>query len=637
MKKYTFCYLEIVLLVLCCLSFVANGTENEGFVDDSLCANCHKKIAHQYQTLGMANAFKAATKENVIAKFDLPPFYHQESKRYYQMKLLNDGIYFTRHQLDSKGNIFAEYKRKVDWFLGSGHKSRSYLYQTENGELYLFPIAWYTELQQWGMSPGFDNSHHFGVNRQVVRECLFCHNAYPLSAIDQESWEPHIFSTKLPEGIGCQRCHGPGKTHIELAQNNNSNVTDIWASIINPEKLPKHQQNQVCDQCHLLPSVDFTGIRNPEKNVFSFKAGQDLNQYIFHIDPVDQLITRSDRFEINHHSYRLRQSQCFIKSNEELYCLDCHDPHHKADKNTLNNRVKETCINCHKEIKHSKPINNQQCISCHMQQRRTQDVVNVTMTDHKITLPSPQIKRLAINAELEANISAVEFYMPLNFDANERLVYQAVALIKHEKTDPEYLSVLEQYLFTQKKTNLSLYATLIEGLLDLGKINHAYQIIDKLLPQLPQNPLLNQWLGLILIKEGKQVEAQQLLQRLSQHSSSTPEVHYNLGLSYLIDNKLEEAEAQLRLALKKRDNFTPASFYLAKVLQKLKRNSDAIEQLNEVIKLQPNFDRAYLLLAEIYINLEQPKKAIESLELGQQFVINNQYIIKRLNTLIENQ
>ncbi|MBW3549201.1 MAG: hypothetical protein KY452_13855, partial [Actinobacteria bacterium] len=71
-------------------------------------------------------------------------------------------------------------EQPVDWVLGSGHTSRTYLYATPGGELYQLPLAWYSQDGgHWAMAPGFDRPDHVGLLRPVRRECMFCHNAYP--------------------------------------------------------------------------------------------------------------------------------------------------------------------------------------------------------------------------------------------------------------------------------------------------------------------------------------------------------------------------------------------------------------------------------------------------------------------------
>jgi hypothetical protein len=62
-----------------------------------------------------------------------------------------------------------------------------------------------------------------------------------------------IFPEKLPEGIDCQRCHGPGRAHVEAVSAHVS-LQAIQAAIVNPAKLNRDRQMEVCMQCHLETS-----------------------------------------------------------------------------------------------------------------------------------------------------------------------------------------------------------------------------------------------------------------------------------------------------------------------------------------------------------------------------------------------
>ncbi len=64
--------------------------------------------------------------------------------------------------------------------------------------------------------------------RRVRRECLFCHNAYPAEARIERPLrrDPFLSGTRLPEGIGCQRCHGPGAAHVELVTGGEARPSD---------------------------------------------------------------------------------------------------------------------------------------------------------------------------------------------------------------------------------------------------------------------------------------------------------------------------------------------------------------------------------------------------------------------------
>src|SRR6185437_4423130 len=124
---------------------------------------------------------------------------------------------------------------EIDYVMGSGNRVRTYLHRTPRGTLIELPLAWYSEKGgYWAMNPGYDTTHAI-TRRKINYECMFCHNAYPRipPGHDKPGAEP-VFSGNVPEGIDCQRCHGPGARHVRLASTSGASPSDIRASIVNP-------------------------------------------------------------------------------------------------------------------------------------------------------------------------------------------------------------------------------------------------------------------------------------------------------------------------------------------------------------------------------------------------------------------
>ena len=309
-----------------------------------------------------------------------------------------------RYQVDKRGREVHPFELPVTHVMGSGARARTYLHQTPEGRLVELPVSWYSQERRWAMSPGFDRPKHPGFTRTVNHKCMFCHNAYPSVAPERarQGWDHDVqFPKHLPAGIDCQRCHGPGGPHVRAAAAAEP-PNRVRAAIVNPARLSSERQMDVCMQCHL----ETTTFRLPEsyrrfgRGFYSYRPGEALGDYIVHFDHAPGT-GHDDKFEIVSAAYRLRQSPCFIKGEGKLTCTTCHHPHKAVSHATTASHYRERCLRCHSSKdaeRHSMAatdFSRSDCVNCHMPKRRTEDVVHVVMTDHRIQRKRPYRDLLA--------------------------------------------------------------------------------------------------------------------------------------------------------------------------------------------------------------------------------------------------
>ena len=367
------------------------------YVDSEECASCHADVAETYKRTGMGRSFFRPAAANTVEDFRTKnTFYHAASDRHYTL-VDRDGRYFQkRHQLGPDGKQTNIAEDEVHYVLGSGNHARTYLHQTEQKKLVELPIAWYAEKGgYWGMNPGYDWKHHSDFRRKITMECVFCHNGYPNSKSDSDRADMEaVFPSGVPEGIDCQRCHGPGGAHVRAPQ---------AANIVNPAKLSRDRNLEVCMQCHLettsapLPYA----VRRVGRGVFSYKPGEALSDYAIHFDHASGT-GHDDKFEIAGSAYRLRKSLCFQKS-DTMTCTTCHNPHNVPRGEEATRHYVSVCKSCHGDMAQlvaaRKHTASEDCLGCHMPKRRTDDVVHAVMTDHYIQRRTPSRDLLAPLAE----------------------------------------------------------------------------------------------------------------------------------------------------------------------------------------------------------------------------------------------
>ncbi len=209
----------IALLMSPCAS--PQAARDGNYVDGRVCASCHPAIDRSFRLTGMGRSFSSARPVNTVdSGLAKKPFYHKASDTWFTM-ILRDGRYFQRrYQIGFEGKETNIDEKSMDFVMGSGNHVRTYLHQTPAGAHEELPLAWYAEKGgYWAMNPGYDTPDQPDSRRKITYECMFCHNSYPEIPQGHEQLRAApVYSGQLPEGIDCQRCHGPGGAHVRAAQ-----------------------------------------------------------------------------------------------------------------------------------------------------------------------------------------------------------------------------------------------------------------------------------------------------------------------------------------------------------------------------------------------------------------------------------
>ncbi len=610
---------------LAALGFAVSGGAAPGYVDDRACALCHQGLYNDYQHLGMAQSFFRPAVERDIETFaaagsTAPSFQHAASGMAYQMQRQGERLVFRQWQPDATGERRHLLELDIDWVMGSGHTSRVYIVQTPGGELYQLPLAWYTQGAGWAMAPGFDSVEHGGLTRRLRRECMFCHNGYPDVEAGSDSFgAPHTFPADLPEGIGCQRCHGPGAEHSRLALGDADSET-VRTSILDPIDLPAARRDDVCHQCHLQPTVALPGVRPFGVGDYAFRAGYDLNAFLLYPDIKEEGRTMVERFEINHHPYRLEQSRCFLESPPgDLSCLSCHDPHRKVEPARRVEHYRQACLSCHEVdacqldamTGHADlpDVSAQDCTACHMPQRRTQDVVHVAMTDHRIQRRAPP-GALAPLEEVHPPITDLWLRQPENLPPQLQLhadLYAVTTLVRLSgAASPAGIEHLERLLASQEPPFPEPYLDLAHARLLQQRPDDAMPALTAALARLAEAPHDSatraqalEWRALALAQKGQyDIAIEQLDHLLDQHPDRF-EARFNLARLLRSTDDLDAARRQYERLLQLRPLWPNTHYQYGELLRELGDLEQAAEHYRRTLQLDPRHLQAEQALARV--------------------------------------
>ena len=364
---------------------VPNGGNpySASFVGDEACNACHQEKVHSFHETAHARTSRAPSSESIHGKFEdgSNVLKTVNPNLVFVMEGNEKGFYQTAHMRTSAIEELSRSER-IDVVVGSGRKGQSYLFW-DGDQLFQLPVSYWTELDSWVNSSGFiDGSADF--ERPIVPRCLECHaSSFENLAPPENRYNP----ASLVLGVSCEKCHGPGSEHVARFQSKSPPKSPVDFAIVNPRRLSRARQLDVCAQCHQGAGESITPS-------LSFVPGDDLRHFI-----AFQKSEAKARVDVHARQVPLlERSRCF-QSSTTLTCTTCHDVHlPQRDAASFAPR----CLACHKvegcrafpKLGHDIDT---RCIDCHMPLQETGKIVS--SVDGKVIRPMVRSHQIAIYPE----------------------------------------------------------------------------------------------------------------------------------------------------------------------------------------------------------------------------------------------
>jgi hypothetical protein len=426
-------------------------------------------------------------------------------------------------------------RRELAYFVGSGAAAQSYLISVD-GFLYEAPATYYSRPRAWGLSPGYGRYPYPFLTRAIAPQCLQCHSTRVQSI--QGTQNGYQSSPFLEDGVGCERCHGPGAAHAASGR---------AEDIVNPAGLVPERRDSVCAQCHLSGEIR---VERAGKSISDFVAGARLDDYAV-------AFVRASGMKVTSHVENLAQSACSRASGKRLWCGTCHDPHFVPSPIEKVSWFRSKCQTCHAPSVCQRGDN---CISCHMPAGSVTDADHVVYTDHSIP------RRAAPgNRTPRSNATLVAFGGVPAGPRDQGLAYAIVAL---REQNADYGAQAFDLLRQAERRNpddpqtLSYLADLYKTRKDDQNAARLYQRLYTVDPAQSAAPMN---LGAYQMEHGHYSAAIPLFQEALRISPALVLVRLNLAVALVHEGRKAEARSVLEKALEFNPSFTAARDLLAKI------------------------------------------------------------------------
>src|SRR5713101_3231554 len=293
-----------------------------------VCSGCHAGIYRKYMATGMARSSGRVGTGDFAERFTAASF--EDAGVAYRVTKTKDAyrMEFARPTAGVKG------ERDLQWFIGSGRVGRSYVFSVD-GFLFQAPVSYYSSVERWNLSPGYSGKPNIDLAKPIEEPCFVCHTTGPrLIDKTQNRYPDPPF---LENGVGCERCHGDGKRHVDAMR---SGKPGAPLEIVNPGKLDPLRRDSICQQCHLTGAARVARVGH---SIASYRPGDLLPDHL----SVFVWREASGESVATDHAEQLSRSKCRAASGARMSCGTCHDAHSEPAAAERIAFYRKSCLGCH--------------------------------------------------------------------------------------------------------------------------------------------------------------------------------------------------------------------------------------------------------------------------------------------------
>jgi hypothetical protein len=516
---------------------------NTGYVGSKVCSACHPSIYESFMRTDMGRSMSEITPallERIPASGSI---FDPKLNRHFETLVRDGNLYQNEYETAADGKDVFRETQKVEWIMGAGANGSGAIVRQDDF-LFEAPLSFYAKPHRWALSPGYEFGD-YGFNRPILPGCVVCHSGQPRLIRDGNGRFQEPPFAEL--AIGCENCHGPGRSHVAAAQMGLSP-----SSIANPAKLSPWLADNICMSCHQTGDAR---VLQEGKAYRDFRPGAELDDAlsIFLVPFGRESAPPKD--DLLEHYLSMRLSKCYLKSGGRLGCISCHDPHVQPTQRESAAYFRQKCLACHTEKSCPVPLSLRQhktppddCAGCHMPKRDVTVISHSVLTNHRIV------------AEAEEPFPDIAFHMAtsqlpdlvhLNADPAKQDVPSPLTLLKaygqvmlsHPEYRTRYWAMARELKDAQPENVYVLEALADESLQKKNSegVSLSIQYLQKAIFHNATNPADFEELAELLLAANRQSEAVEVARQGIHLDPYNPEL-YRLGTRiYIALNQMREA------------------------------------------------------------------------------------------------
>jgi hypothetical protein len=233
---------------------------------------------------------------------------------------------------------------QIDYAFGSGRHATTFVTLTDRTPdrptMLEHRLTVFAHQGMPDITPGQGQARRSGIQgvgpsgrSYLTQQTLKCFDCHTTSTSDRG---PLVLDeTTMIPNVGCERCHGPGKTHVEAAGRGAGD--DVLKMPFGLGSSSAADEMRLCGECHRLPETVGSDMIRPG------------NSGLVRFQPVG-----------------LIQSACYQKSDGQLSCSTCHEPHARSSMDIP--AYEAICLSCHRGPSRTpcKVSPATGCVGCHM-------------------------------------------------------------------------------------------------------------------------------------------------------------------------------------------------------------------------------------------------------------------------------